>query len=127
MQAAQEFARRMGHRDIEQAMQYLSPTVVYRVPGQHSLAGSFHGVDAVRAHLLDFAERIGGTLNAYKFEDWLVSENSVAVVVDAHLQGHGATLNERNIFLFRFDGLDRISEISVFFQNQDALERFFSV
>jgi ketosteroid isomerase-like protein len=127
MQAAQEVARRMGHREIEQAMQYLSPNVVYRVSGQHALAGAFHGVDEVLAHLLDLAERSSGTFDAYKFEDWLVSENSVAAVVDAHMQGHGAMLTERNIFLFGFDGSDLISEIGIFFQNVEAIERFFGV
>jgi ketosteroid isomerase-like protein len=127
MHAAQEFARLMGHRDIEQLAPFLSPNVVYRVPGQHALAGSFHGVDAVMTHLLDLARRSGGTFNAFKFEDWLASDNSVAVVVDLHIQGHGATVTERNIFLFGFDGSDRISEISVFFQNEDAIERFFGV
>jgi ketosteroid isomerase-like protein len=117
----------MGHRDVEEAAPFLSPNVVYRVPGQHSLAGSFHGIDEVMAHLLDLAGRSGGTFNAFKFEDWLVSESSVAVVVDVHIQGHGATVTERNIFLFGFDGSDRISEISLFFQNQDAIERFFGV
>jgi ketosteroid isomerase-like protein len=117
----------MGHRDIEQVTPFLSPNVFYRVPGQHALAGSFQGVDAVIAHLLDLADRSGGTFNAFKFEDWLVSENSVAVVVDAHIQGHGATVTERNIFLFGFDGSDRISEISIFFQNEDSIERFFGV
>ena len=116
---------RMGHRDIEQAMQFLSPNVVYRVPGRHALSGSFHGVEEVLAHLLDLADRSGGTFDAYKFEDWLVSEDSVAAVVDAHMQGHGATLTERNIFLFGFDGSNRISEIGIFFQNEDAIERFF--
>jgi ketosteroid isomerase-like protein len=117
----------MGHRDIEQVRPFLSPNVIYRVPGQHALAGSFHGVDEVITHLLELAERSGGTFNAFKFEDWLTSENGVAVVIDAHLQGHGARVTERNIFLFGFDGADRISEVSIFFQNEDSIERFFGV
>jgi ketosteroid isomerase-like protein len=118
---------RLGHRDSEQLQHFLSPTVIYRVPGRHALAGSFHGIDEVLAHLRNLADRSGGTFNAYKFEDWLVSENSVAAVVDIHAQDHGAILTERTIFLLGFDGLDRISEIGVFFQNEDAIERFFGI
>ena len=51
--------------------------------------------------------------------------DAAAAGVDAHMQGHGATLTERNIFLFGFDGSNRISEIGIFFQNEDAIERFF--
>jgi hypothetical protein len=127
MQAAQEFTRHMGHRDVDEVAPFLSPNVRYRVPGQHALAGSFQGVDAVMSHLHDLADRSGGTFNAFKFEDWLVSDNSVAAVIDAHIQGHGATITERNIFLFGFDGADRISEISIFFQNEDSIERFFGI
>ncbi|HEY5272481.1 MAG TPA: nuclear transport factor 2 family protein [Acidimicrobiales bacterium] len=127
MQAAQAFAMRLGHRDIDQAMHYLSPNVVYRVPGRHALAGSFHGVDAVLAHLLEFADRSGGTFDAYKFEDWLASENTVAAVLDAHLQGHGASVSERMIFLLGFDASDRIAAVSVFFENEDSIERFIGV
>lgn len=127
MHAAQEFTRLMGHRDVEKVAPLLSPKVVYRVPGHHALSGSFRGIDAVITHLLDLADRSGGTMNAFKFEDWLVSENSVAAVVDLHIQGHGATVTERNVFLFSFDGSDRVAEISIFFQNEDAIERFFGV
>jgi ketosteroid isomerase-like protein len=127
MNAAEQFALHMGHSDIEQVKQYLSPNVVYRVPGRHALAGSFHGVDDVFAHLVALAQRSNGTFNAYKFEDWLVSENSVAAVVDIHIQEHGAFLTERSIFLFGFDASDRISEIGVFFQDEAAIDRFFSI
>jgi hypothetical protein len=127
MRAAEEFMRLMGHSGIEQVTPFLSPNVVYQVPGQHALAGSFRGVDEVMAHMLDLVDRSGGTFNVFKFEDWLVSENSVAAVVDLHIQGHGATVTERNVFLFGFDGSDRISEISIFFQNEGAIERFFGV
>jgi hypothetical protein len=78
-------------------------------------------------HLLDIAERSDGTFDAFKFEDWLVGENSVAVVVDAHIQGHGSTVTGRNIYLFGFDGSDRIADISIFFQDQDSIARFFGV
>jgi ketosteroid isomerase-like protein len=125
MQAAQGFAMRMGHSDLDQLSQYLSPKVVYRVPGRHALAGEFEGVDKVLAHLGNLADRSGGTFNAYKFEDWLVSEQRIAAVVDIHIQQPGAILTERVLFLFGFDGSDRISEIGVFFQNEDAIERFF--
>jgi ketosteroid isomerase-like protein len=127
MQAAQGFAVRMGHTDTEQLRQYLSPNVVYRVPGRHALAGAFHGIDEVLGHLQKLADRSGGTFNAYKFEDWLVSDNSIAAVVDVHVQQPGSILTERILFLFGFDGTDRISEIGVFFQNEDAIERFFGV
>jgi ketosteroid isomerase-like protein len=101
--------------------------VVYQVPGQHALAGTFHGIDEVAAHLNNLADRSGGTFNVFKFEDWLAGEDTVAAVVDAHAQQPGAILTERILFLFGFDTSNLISEISVFFQNQDAIERFFGV
>jgi ketosteroid isomerase-like protein len=127
MRAAQGFAIRMGHTDIEELRQYLSPNVVYRVPGRSALAGSFHGVDEVFAHLSALSERSGGTFNPYKFEDWLMGENSVAAIVDTHVQEPGAILTERMLFLFGFDGSDLISQIGVFFQDEDAIERFFGI
>ena len=39
----------------------------------------------------------------------------------------GAILTERILFLFGFDGSDLISEIGVFFQDEDAIERFFGI
>jgi ketosteroid isomerase-like protein len=110
---------------MEPAMTFVSPNVIYRVPGRHALAGLFHGADEVLAHLLALVDRSGGTFETYKFEDWLVGENSVAAVFDIHAQAHGATITERSIFLIGFDGSDKIAEITVFFQNEDAIERFF--
>jgi ketosteroid isomerase-like protein len=122
---AQEFLLHVGHHDFDEAIGLLSPGVVYRVPGRHALAGTFHGPDEVTAHLITLVERTTGTFEALKWEDWLIGQDHVAALVNVHMQSNARAYTGRHIFLVTFDLDDRISGISVFFENESSAERFF--
>jgi ketosteroid isomerase-like protein len=122
---AQEFLLHIGHPDFDRAIGLLSPQVVYRIPGRHALAGTFHGPDEVTAHLTTLLERTTGTFEALKWEDWLVGQDHVAALVTVHVQSNASAYTGRHLFLVTFDVDDRISGISVFFENEDSAERFF--
>ena len=122
---AQQFLVVVGHRDIDQGIEFLAPHATYRVPGTHALAGTFSGRDEIMRHLITLFERTGGTLDVFKWEDWLVGEYHIAALVQVHAQGHGASFTTRLIFLLGFDQSDKVSEITILFEDPNAAERFF--
>jgi len=48
------------------------------------------------------------------------------LAVYVHARGHGASFTARLIFLLGFDPSDKVSEITVFFEDPNAVDRFFS-
>jgi ketosteroid isomerase-like protein len=125
LQIAQRLASHLGHADFDQTIDLLSENVSYRVGGNHALAGTFHGRDQVMAHVMDLVKRTGNTWDTVKWEDWLVGELHVAVLMRVHASEHGATLEVRLLVLLAFDPMDKVSEISVFFEDPGSTERFF--
>jgi ketosteroid isomerase-like protein len=125
LEAAQQFVMHIGHRDSERAMELLSPRVVYRVQGQHQLAGTFSGREAVTTHLMRLLERTKGTFEALKWEDWLLGENHVAALANIRVEADGRLYTGRHLYLVSFDIDDKIAEVVVFFEDQRAVERFF--
>jgi len=124
MAIAQQFLAHIGHRDLGQGMELLSPNAKSRVPGSHALAGAFSGRDEIVRHLMDLYERTGGTFDAYKWEDWLLGEDHVAALATVHFNTKGQMYKGRHLFLVRFDTDDKIEEITVFFEDQRSVERF---
>jgi ketosteroid isomerase-like protein len=124
MAIARRFLVLIGHRDVEQGIELLSPDATYRVPGSHALAGTFSGRDEIIRHLISLFERTGGTLDAFKWEDWMLGEHHVAALADVHMNTKGQIYKARHLFLVRFDAHDKIEEITVFFEDQRAAERF---
>jgi hypothetical protein len=104
----------------------LSPDVTYRVGGNHALAGTFRGPDEVIAHMRELVDRTGDTYDAFKWEDWLVGELHVAALVRIHARGRATIYVGRLVVLFGFDPADKVSEITIFFEDTSAAERFFS-
>jgi ketosteroid isomerase-like protein len=125
IQIAQRLASHFGHRDFDQCIDLLSENVTYRVGGNHALAGTFHGRDEVIAHAMDLVNRTGNTFDTFKWEDWLVGENHVATLLRAHATEHGATLELRLLVLMGFDPSDKVSEVTIFFEDASSAERFF--
>ena len=124
MAIAQQFLVLVGHRDVGEGIELLSPHATYRVPGSHALAGTFSGRDEIMRHLISLFERTGGTLDAFKWEDWMLGEHHVAALADVHMNTKGKIYKARHLFLVRFDGHDKIEEVTVFFEDQRAAERF---
>jgi ketosteroid isomerase-like protein len=125
LQIAQKLAIQLGHRDFEQVLELLSPKVTYRVGGSHPLAGTFQGPEEVVDHMRNLVERTKDTFEALKWEDWLVGQHHIAGLVRVHAQGQGTSFTARLIFLLGFDPGDKVSEITVFFEDPSAAERFF--
>jgi hypothetical protein len=89
------------------------------------LAGNFRGPDAVVAHVRDLVDRTDNTYGAVKWEDWLVGDHNVAALVRVQAQGHGAIFVSRLVVLLGFDPGDKVSQITVFFEDAGGVERFF--
>jgi hypothetical protein len=123
---AQQLATHLGHLDFDQFIELLSKDVTYRVAGNHTLAGTFHGPDEVLAHVRQLVDRTGNTYDAFKWEDWLIGASHVAAVVRIHVHAHAANYVGRIFVLFGFDPTDKVSEIAIFFEDAMAAERFFA-
>jgi ketosteroid isomerase-like protein len=126
LQIAKQLAAHLGRRDFDQFVHLLSPEVEYRVGGNHMLAGTFRGPDEVTAHVRELVDRTDNTYDAFKWEDWLVGDRHVAAIVRVHAQAHGAIFAARLLVLLGFDPADKVSEITVFFEDASEAERFFS-
>jgi len=120
-----QFLRHIGKRDISEVMPLLSPEVTYHVVGSHALSGTYSGHDAVAGHLVDIAERTAGRFDPFKEDDVMVGLDHVCVLVNIRMQADGRTLRSRHVILLRFDFRDQIDHVTVFFENVDAVERFY--
>jgi ketosteroid isomerase-like protein len=125
LQIAQQLATHLGRRDFDQFIGLLSKDVEYRVGGSNVLAGDFRGPDAVVTHMKDLVNRTDGTYDAVKWEDWLVGEQYVAALVRIHAQEPGQLFASRILVLLRFDPEDKVCEITIFFEDTSAADRFF--
>jgi hypothetical protein len=114
----------IGHRDFGPAATVLSPAVTYRVAGEHALAGTFSGREEVCSHLSDVVERTMGTMDAIKWEDWMLGEHHIAAWGEVHVRSKGRVFSGRRLIMLRFDVDDKIDEVIVLFEDQRAIERF---
>lgn len=122
---AQRFLLAVGTPAFADAVGELSPDVTCRVLGSNAFSGTYTGREAVAAHLDRIVRFTRGTLDPVKWLDWLVGVDHVAALVEVHAQGQGARFHGRHLLLVRFDQLDRVDEVTVFFENLAAAERFF--
>ncbi len=121
--AAQELLTHIGRGDLGRAASLLSERVVYRVPGKNKLAGTFTGPQEVTAHLQKLAAETGG-IPAFKWDDWMVGEHHVAGMSTVHAQAGGRKYTGHHLTVVRFSAADKIEEITVFFEDQGAIDRF---
>jgi len=124
LDTAKEFLRHVGHSDASQAIDLLSERVTYRVQGHNALAGVFVGRDEIVAHLAQVMHMTMGTFEAYKWEDWMVGEHHVAGLADFHAQTEQRKVRGREVIVVGFDVADKIDAITVFFDDQAAMDRF---
>ncbi|HXY42825.1 MAG TPA: hypothetical protein VEH29_01440 [Acidimicrobiales bacterium] len=122
---AQSFLMLIGSGEIDQASLLLAAGVSYHVPGHHALAGTFSGPEAVREHLNKLNARTWGSLNAIKWDDWLVGEDHVAALADISMRSGGQLFTGRILFLVKFDRAGDIVAITVFFEDEASAMRFF--
>ena len=124
LQLAQRFITSLGRSDVDGVVKLLSPDATYRVVGDHSLSGTFSAGEIVD-HLMALITSTSGTLDATKFIDWLVGDQFVACVTQIAFQGMGRRFSGHVVFLFRFDSIDLIDSVTVFYEDAEAVSRFF--
>jgi ketosteroid isomerase-like protein len=125
LRVARHFVTFLGHADIDEALDLLSESASYHVVGEHRLAGTFHGRDEIAGHLAQLAEFTKGTLEAVKWEDWLVGDTHVATIAQVQMQARGQRYTGRQLFLFRFTGEDAVEAVEVFSTDPAGGRRFF--
>jgi hypothetical protein len=123
---ARRFFMSYTRENVDEVMDLLSPDVVYTVPGQSRISGVFQGPDAVRRHIAALIEISRNTFEVLKWLDWMVGETHITALQFAQAQSHGSIYRGHHLYLLETDRNDLLSDIKVFFENQQAADRFFS-
>jgi ketosteroid isomerase-like protein len=123
---ARRFFLSYSREQVDDVVQVLSPDVAYTVPGQNRFAGTFHGPDAVRQHIVELIDFSHGTFEVLKWVDWMVGETHVTALQYAQAQTEGVIYRGHHIYLLGFDQGDLLTAINVFFEDQAAADRFFA-
>jgi hypothetical protein len=113
------------NRAEEVARELLSPKVTYTVPGRSSVSGVFHGPDEVQRHLATIFGMSNCTYDVIKWDDWMLGENHISVLLTMQIQRNRSMFKGHLIYLVLTDGQDAISEITVYFEDQEDAHRFF--
>ena len=121
---AKQYLIHTGRGDVAEAVGLLAEDVAYRAQGHNALAGLFTGRDAVTRHLAQLVERTRGTFEAFKWDDWLIGENHVVGLSSIHARSDGRIYKGRTVTVLRFNVADEIDGITVFFDDQSAIDRF---
>jgi hypothetical protein len=122
---ARRFFLSYSKEHVDDAVQLLSPHVVYSVPGHNRVAGVFHGPDEVRRHIVKLIDFSSGTFEVLKWMDWMIGETHITALQYAQAQTRGRIYRGHHIYLLEFDPDDLLSAITVFFEDQPAADRFF--
>jgi hypothetical protein len=122
---ARRFLLGYSTNELDGVVHLLSDHVTYTVPGQMPISGVFHGPEEVKDHLTRLLEFSLSTFDVLKWVDWLEGETHVAALQYAQIQAHGAIYRGHHLYVVEVDRHDQLSEIRVFFEDQEAAERFF--
>jgi ketosteroid isomerase-like protein len=125
LEATQQFLTHIERREVEQAIELLSPGVSYHVLGNHAFSGTFSGREEVRKHLIKIDERTMGTVDTVKWDDWLVGEDHVAALANITMTAAGRRFTGRLLFLAKFDVADLMVGVTVIFEDEASALRFF--
>jgi ketosteroid isomerase-like protein len=123
---ARRFFLSYSREHVDDAVQLLSPHVLYSVPGHSRLSGVFHGPDEVRRHIVKLIDFSQGTFEVLKWMDWMIGETHITALQYAQAQTHGRIYRGHHVYLLEFDPGDLLSVIKVFFEDQAAADRFFA-
>jgi len=126
MAAAQQFFEKSFRGEVSSAIELLDEEVSYQIAGLHQAAGHFEGREAVAQHwgaLLKLTER---TLDVLQWEDWMAGSSHVAALAHMSVQRPGAILDFRTVYLIEMTEDAKIRRIEMFFDDQAAVENFFS-
>jgi hypothetical protein len=90
------------------------------------MSGTFHGREEVTRHIAALLELSGGTGEALKWIDWMVGETHIAVLQYGQAQRDVSIYRGHHLYLLKFDDRDLVLDIRIFFEDQEAAERFFN-
>ena len=90
------------------------------------MSGTFHGREEVTRHIASLLEFSGGTGEALKWIDWMLGDTHIAVLQYGQAQRGSTLYRGHHLYLLRSDERDLVLEIRIFFEDQEAAERFFS-
>ena len=102
----------------------LTEDVTYHVLGHNALAGSFVGREAAVEHIAEVARQTGHTFTSFKWDDWMVGDYHVGTIATAHAQVGGRHYVGTQLFILRFDMDGRIAGVTVYFEDEDKIDRF---
>jgi ketosteroid isomerase-like protein len=119
-----ETLQAFNEEDFASIAERVDAEVTYRIPGQASISGEFHGVEAVTAAFRRLREHSGGTISV---EPQVVLSDGEHVMFTARVtaEHQDRSLDVVNAYVFRFrDG--KLHQGQVFPSDLHAVEAFFS-
>jgi uncharacterized protein len=123
---AQDFFQKCFHGDLAEAVKLVDPNVRYHVPGAHQAAGTFEGPESVAEHVSNLLKLTCGTVDVTQWEDWMVGIDNIAALVQMRVQRDSRVHNFRSVYIVQMSPEDKIRKIDLFFDDEAAVDRFFS-
>jgi ketosteroid isomerase-like protein len=118
-----ETLQAFNEEDFASIAERVDAEVTYRIPGQASISGEFHGVEAVTTAFRRLREHSGGTISV---QPQVVLSDGEHVMFTARVtaEHQGRSLDVVNAYVFRFrDG--KLLQGQVFPSDLHAVEAFF--
>jgi hypothetical protein len=122
---AQEFLGHLGRPDTKAALEMLSPSATYDVIGRNEGKNRFSTTEEILEHLRDLGHRTQGTLEATKWDDWLIGDRHIACIAHIQAQSKQQLYVGRELFVFAFDDANLIERVTVVLEDAPAAARFF--
>src|SRR6266542_1299589 len=110
----------IGQGQVEAFIAMLDPDVVWTVPGQHHLAGTFTGVPALLAHLAEVVQRTEGKI-VIDVVEVIAGDRRAVAVVDVELTVDGRSVQDRQVHLFEL-GDGRITLVREYHGDEQAMQ-----
>jgi hypothetical protein len=111
---------------MNDVLHLLAPGVTYTVQGRSPLSGVFHGPEEVAQHLAALLALSKGSFDLIKWIDWMVGETHIAALQYAQLQRKSMIYRGHHLYVVEHDHNDALSDIKVFFEDEDLFTRFIS-
>jgi uncharacterized protein len=110
--------------DIETVMSLFAEDITWHSGGVNQLAGDYHGHNEVIGYLGKLMELSGGTFRV-DVHDILANDQHGTVLVTAHAERGGKTLNSREVNIWHLAN-GKATEFWAFFENQNEVDEFFA-
>ncbi|MFC3928607.1 nuclear transport factor 2 family protein [Streptococcus caprae] len=117
------YNERLIKGDFPAVFATMADDIIWHQSGQHTTADTYHGKEALGAHLASFAEKTNGTFKV--LTNW-VSDNDDLVAANVTFLGtrtDGKELNMNGVDLFRIED-GKIKEVWLFSSDQAEEDAF---